>query len=210
MAVSPSNGRKAYPPLVEVGGVILSTEILTEYFCCDLAVCKGVCCIEGDSGAPLQLEEVEMLEGVLDEVWPDLGATAQSLIDRQGVAYTDCEGDLVTSIVNGKNCVFTCGGADGCCCCAVDKAYREGRVNWRKPISCELYPIREKKLSNGLIGLHYDRWKICWPAIQKGLQEELLLYEFLREPLIRRFGKAWYHELCTLATELKKVYAIES
>ena len=209
MAESPSNGRKVYPPLVEVGEVILSTDILTEYFCCDLEACKGVCCIEGDSGAPLRLEEVEMLEEVLDEVWPDLGATAQSLIDRRGVAYTDCEGELVTSIVNGKNCVFTCSGADGCCFCAVDKAYREGRVNWRKPISCELYPIREKKLSHGLTGLHYDRWKICRSAIQKGREEKLLLFEFLREPLIRRFGEAWYNELCTVAAELKKLYGVE-
>ena len=114
--------------ILQVGDVILTSEILTECFCCDLDACKGACCVEGDSGAPLLLEEVAKLEEVLDEVWPQLSAKAQSTIDKQGVAYTDSEGDLVTSIVNGKDCVFTCYGADGCCYCATDKAFREQRT----------------------------------------------------------------------------------
>lgn len=194
----------SYPPLIEVGDVILSTEILTECFCCDLDACKGQCCVEGDSGAPLDLDEVVQLEGVLDEVWPDLSAKAQSLIDTQGVAYTDCEGDLVTSIVNGKDCVFTCYGADGCCYCATDKAFREGRTAWCKPISCAMYPIREKALSHGLVGLQYHRWNICKPAVEKGRELHLPIYKFLRDPLIRRFGKEWYDELCQVADELEK------
>lgn len=194
----------SYPPLIEVGDVILSTEILTECFCCDLDACKGQCCVEGDSGAPLDLDEVVQLEGVLDEVWPDLSAKAQSLIDTQGVAYTDCEGDLVTSIVNGKDCVFTCYGADGCCYCATDKAFREGRTAWCKPISCAMYPIREKALSHGLVGLQYHRWNICKPAVEKGRELHLPIYMFLRDPLIRRFGKEWYDELCQVADELEK------
>lgn len=194
----------SYPPLIEVGDVILSTEILTECFCCDLDACKGQCCVEGDSGAPLDLDEVVQLEGVLDEVWPDLSAKAQSLIDTQGVAYTDCEGDLVTSIVNGKDCVFTCYGADGCCYCATDKAFREGRTDWCKPISCAMYPIREKALSHGLVGLQYHRWNICKPAVEKGRELHLPIYKFLRDPLIRRFGKEWYDELCQVADELEK------
>ena len=194
----------SYPPIIEVGDVILSTEILTECFCCDLDACKGQCCVEGDSGAPLTLDEVGQLESVLDEVWPDLSAKAQSLIDRQGVAYTDCEGDLVTSIVNGKDCVFTCYGADGCCYCATDKAFREGRTAWCKPISCAMYPIREKSLSHGLVGLQYHRWDICKPAVEKGRALHLPIYKFLRDPLIRRFGQEWYDELCQVAAELEK------
>ena len=103
------------PPIIQVGDVLLSSDIFTECFCCDLEACKGQCCVEGDSGAPLTLDEVGQLENVLDEVWPELRATAQATIDRQGVAYTDSEGDLVTSIVNGKDCVFTCYNAEGCC-----------------------------------------------------------------------------------------------
>lgn len=189
--------------ILQVGDVILTSEILTECFCCDLEACKGACCVEGDSGAPLTLDEVGNLEEVLDEVWPELSAKAQSILDKQGVAYTDCEGDLVTSIVNGKDCVFTCYGKDGCCYCATDKAFREGRTTWCKPISCALYPIREKRFGNGLSGLQYHRWDICRPAVEKGKELNLKIYQFLKDPLIRRFGEAWYNELCAVAQQLE-------
>lgn len=188
--------------LLQIGQVILTSEILTECFCCDLAACRGACCVEGDSGAPLTLDEVAELENALNEVWPELSASAQAVIDRQGVAYTDPEGDLVTSIVGCKDCVFTCYDAGGCCYCSTDKAYREGRTSWNKPISCALYPIREKRLSGGLVGLQYHRWEICRPAVQRGSELGLKLYEFLREPLIRRFGEEWYAELCEAADSI--------
>ena len=188
--------------IIQVGEVILTSEILTEYFCCDLEACKGICCVEGDSGAPLTLDEVGEMENVLDEVWPDLSAQAQSLIDRQGVAYTDAEGDLVTSIVQGRDCVFTCYGTDGCCYCASDKAFREGRTAWDKPLSCALYPIREKHFRDGSVGLQYHRWDICRPAVEKGRLINLKLYQFLKAPLVRRFGQAWYDELCEVARQL--------
>lgn len=195
--------------ILQVGDVILTSEILTEYFCCDLDACKGICCVEGDSGAPLTLDEVGELEGVLDEVWPELSAKAQNVIDRQGVAYTDCEGDLVTSIVNGKDCVFTCYGEGGCCFCATDKAFREGRTTWCKPISCALYPIREKRFANGLTGLQYHHWDICRPAVENGKRLGLHVYEFLKAPLIRRFGEAWYAELCAVAQQIQQEAAAE-
>lgn len=188
--------------IIQVGEVILTSEILTEYFCCDLEACKGICCVEGDSGAPLTLDEVGEMENVLDEVWPDLSAQAQSVIDRQGVAYTDAEGDLVTSIVQGRDCVFTCYGTDGCCYCASDKAFREGRTAWDKPISCALYPIREKHFRDGSVGLQYHRWDICRPAVEKGRRLNLKLYQFLKATLVRRFGQAWYDELCEAAQQL--------
>ena len=188
--------------IIQVGEVILTSEILTEYFCCDLEACKGICCVEGDSGAPLTLDEVGEMENVLDEVWPDLSAQAQSVIDRQGVAYTDAEGDLVTSIVQGRDCVFTCYGTDGCCYCASDKAFREGRTAWDKPISCALYPIREKHFRDGSVGLQYHRWDICRPAVEKGRRLNLKLYQFLKAPLVRRFGQAWCDELCEVARQL--------
>lgn len=190
------------PPIIQVGNVLLSSDIFTEYFCCDLDACKGECCIEGDSGAPLTMDEVGELENVLDEVWPELSASAQATIDHQGVAYTDCEGDLVTSIVNGKDCVFTCYGNDSCCFCATDKAYREGRTAWCKPISCALYPIREKRFKDGTSGLQYHRWNICRPAVKKGRELNLRIYQFLKDPLIRRFGKEWYDELCEVAKQI--------
>lgn len=190
--------------LIQVGDVVLTLEILTEYFCCDLEACKGECCVEGDSGAPLTLDEVNELENVLDEVWPDLSAKAQHVIDKQGVAYTDPDGDLVTSIVDGKDCVFTCYGEGGCCFCATDKAHREGRTSWSKPISCALYPIREKRLGNGLVGLQYHRWNICRDAVRNGERLGIKMYRFLKEPLIRRFGQEWYEELCLAAENIGK------
>jgi len=189
------------PPILEIDGVLLSSDILTEYFCCDYEKCKGVCCIEGDAGAPVTLDEIGGIEDALDAVWSDLSATAQSTIDRQGVAYTDEEGDLVTSIVGGKDCVFTCYDGDSCLC-ALEKAHRQGLTTFCKPISCALYPIREKQFSGGLIGLNYNRWKICEDAIRKGRALNLRVYQFLKEPLIRRFGAAWYQELCEVATQL--------
>ena len=195
------------PPIIQVGDVLLSSEILTEKFSCDLSACKGQCCVEGDAGAPVTLDEIGEIEECVDIVWNDLSASAQSVIDKQGVAYTDQEGDLVTSIVGGKDCVFTyygeLFGIHNCCLCALEKAYRAGKTRFCKPVSCALYPIREKRLGGGLVGLNYNRWDVCKMAIAKGTEENLPLYEFLRDPLIRRFGEAWYQELLDTVAELK-------
>lgn len=186
------------PPILEVGGILISSEILTECFCCDYEKCKGICCVEGDAGAPVTMDEIAGIEDSLDTVWPMLSASAQSVIDRQGVAYTDKDGDLVTSIVRGKDCVFTCYDGDNCLC-ALEKVFREGKTKFCKPISCALYPIREKRFDGGLIGLNYNRWAVCADAVKKGNALHLRVYQFLKEPLIRRFGEAWYQELCEVA-----------
>ena len=117
------------------------------------------------------------------------------------MAYTDEEGDLVTSIVNGKDCVFTCY-ENGCCLCALERAWRNGRTSFCKPMSCSLYPIREKTFRDGTVGLNYNRWKICECARRKGAELDLPVYKFLRQPLIRRFGEEWYRELEKAAEEL--------
>ena len=147
------------PPILEVGGILISSEIITECFCCDYEKCKGICCVEGDAGAPVTLDEIASIEDVLDTVWSDLSASAQSVIDKQGVAYADKDGEMVTSIVRGKDCVFTCYDGDNCLC-ALEKAYRNGKTRFCKPISCSLYPIREKNFGNNLIGLNYNRWDV--------------------------------------------------
>lgn len=188
-------------PIIQVGNVLLSSDILTERFCCDLEACKGICCVEGDAGAPVTLDEIGGIEDALDTVWNDLSASAQAVLDKQGVAYTDREGDLVTSIVGGKDCVFTCYD-DGVCLCALEKSYRTGATKFCKPISCALYPIREKRFDGGLIGLNYHRWTVCRDAVKKGRALDLPLYKFLKAPLIRRFGAEWYRELCEVAKEL--------
>ena len=191
------------PPILEVGGILISSDILTERFCCDYEKCRGVCCIEGDAGAPVTLDEVGGIEDALDTVWPDLSAQAQAVIDQQGVAYTDEEGDLVTSIVGGKDCVFTCYDGDNCLC-ALEKAFRGGKTKFCKPISCALYPIRAKTFADGTVALNYNRWKICADAVKKGQSLDMPVYQFLKEPLTRRFGAEWYDELCSVADELRR------
>lgn len=193
----------SYPPIIQVGNVLVSPDVFTQKFCCDLEVCHGACCIEGDAGAPVTIEEIASIEENVDAVWSELSASAQSVIDQQGVAYIDREGDMVTSIVGRKDCVFTCY-QEGCCLCVLERAYRKAEIDFCKPISCALYPIREKTLGNGLVGLNYHRWKICQCAVEKGKELDLPLYQFLKEPLIRRFGQQWYDELCAVANQLSR------
>lgn len=189
------------PPLLQIGDVLLSSEILTESFCCNLEACGGACCIEGDSGAPLREEEIGECEELLPLVWNDMSTAARDQVDREGVAAIDREGDLVTQIVEGRDCVFTCY-EGGCCFCALERAARRKRALWTKPISCALYPIREKQLSNGLIGLNYHRWSVCAPARALGREKGIAVYQFLRAPLVRRFGKEWYAQLEAAARAL--------
>lgn len=189
--------------IIEVGGVLVSADVLTECFCCDLDACKGECCVEGDAGAPVTMDEVAAIEEAVETVWPALSARAQAVIDRQGVAYTDPDGDLVTSIVDGKDCVFTCH-EDGRCLCALEKAWREGRTRFCKPVSCALYPIREVAMGNGTVGLNYHRWNVCRAAVDKGRRLGVPVYKFLKDPLTRRFGAEWYAELEAVADELRR------
>lgn len=194
--------------IIEIDNVLVSTDIFTEYFCCDLDACKGICCVEGDAGAPVTIDEIAGIEDAIDTVWDDLSATAQAVIDKQGVAYTDRDGDLVTSIVGGKDCVFTCY-EKGCCLCALERAWRAGKTAFCKPISCALYPIREKKLSNGMVALNYNRWDVCHDAVKKGNELRLPVYRFLRDPLVRRFGEDFYQQLCDAAQLIASESGIE-
>ena len=184
--------------ILDIENILVSSDIITEQFCCDLDACKGICCVEGDAGAPVTLEEIGGIEDVLDTVWGDMSAQAQAVVDKQGVAYTDRDGDLVTSIVGGKDCVFTCYEGD-CCLCALERAHRAGKTSFIKPISCALYPIREKRFANGTVALNYNRWDVCKDAVKKGRELQLPVYKFLEGPLTRRFGKEWYAALCEVA-----------
>lgn len=189
--------------MLQIQDVLVSFDLLTKCFSCDLNCCKGACCIEGDAGAPVTPEEIATIEELLPVIWNDLSVEARKVINRQGVAYSDPEGELVTSIVNGKDCVFTCYGEDGCCYCAIEKAFRAGLCKFKKPVSCHLYPIRVKRIGNGW-GLNYDRWDVCRAAVIKGEKEGVPIYKYLKEPLIRRFGQAWYDELALTVDELKR------
>ena len=169
--------------MIQIDDTLVSLDVIERYFLCDLSKCKGECCVEGDSGAPLEDSELAKLQ--------------------QGVAYIDEEGDTVTSIVNGKDCVFTCYDADGTCKCAIEKAYREGKTDFYKPVSCHLYPIRVTQYRD-FKAVNYHRWSVCKAAEILGKKEQLPVYKFLKEPLIRKFGQAWYKALEECAEEWKK------
>ena len=188
--------------MVQIDDVIVSFDIFKEKFYCDINACKGECCIEGDAGAPLESKEVELLEKVLPAIWDDLSDEAKDIINKQGVCYKDVDGDLVTSIVNGKDCVFTCYDDKGYCLCAIEKAYRNGKTNFYKPISCHLYPVRVGKYGP-YKALNYHRWNVCKAAVLLGEKKNTPIYKFLKEPLIRSFGEEWYTELEIAAKELE-------
>lgn len=190
--------------MVQIDDVIVSFDVFREKFCCDVDACKGECCIEGDAGAPLEEQEVKELEKALPIIWDDLSKEAQEVIEHQGVCYRDSDGDLVTSIVNGKDCVFTCYDEKGVCLCALEKAYRAGKLNFYKPISCHLYPIRIANYPT-FTALNYHRWNVCKAAVLLGEQKDIPVYKFLKAPLVRKFGEAWYRELEIAAEELKQL-----
>ncbi|MBR5101920.1 MAG: DUF3109 family protein [Muribaculaceae bacterium] len=180
--------------MFQIGDDIVTSELAEQFFCCNLDACLGACCIEGDAGAPVTQQEVEQIEKALPVIWDDLLPRAQQEIKENGIAYRDPEGELVTAIIDGRNCAFSCYLPGGKCICALEKAYREGKTNFRKPISCYLYPVRVKQF-NGFATVNYNRWKICKSAEVEGRRLNIRAFEFLKEPLIERFGEQWYNEL---------------
>lgn len=184
--------------MLEIQNTLISLDLIERFFCCDLDACLGACCIEGDAGAPITTAEKEKIEEVLPTVYADLLPAARQEIDERGVSYIDEEGDLVTTIVNGRDCVFTCYDKGGKCLCALERAYREGKTDFRKPVSCHLYPVRITEYPS-FTAVNFHRWKICRPAESLGRKLKIRAYQFLREPLIARFGKEWYDELVMAA-----------
>ena len=188
--------------LVEIGDKIVSTQIFEEKFVCDLNACKGQCCIDGDAGAPLTFEEVSILEEDLEKIKPFMRQEGIDVVDKQGVFYMDEENVPVTSLVNGAECAFVYFDEQGITKCAVEQAHKGGFTEFKKPISCHLYPIRVRKF-NEFEAINYDRWKICEPACACGSKLDVQVYKFLKEPIIRAFGDEFYHELEIVDAELK-------
>lgn len=180
--------------MLQIQDKLVSLDLIEQFFCCDLDSCLGECCIEGDAGAPITQEEKEKIEQILPVIWDDLLPQAQQEIKENGVSYIDEEGDLVTSIIDGKNCVFTTYGKNGMCLCAIEKACREGKIDFLKPSSCHLYPVRLTEYPT-FTAVNYHKWKICKCAEILGRKKQIRLYQFLKGPLTTRFGKEWYDEL---------------
>ncbi len=179
---------------------ILSDELFEEHFVCNLDKCKGACCIEGDSGAPLEQEELKILEDVFEKVKPYLNEKGLKAIEEQGLYSLDFEGDYTTTCVDGnKECAYVLF-ENGITKCAFEKAYNDGVIDWKKPISCHLYPIRVTKYPD-YEALNYDRWHICSPACSFGKELKVTVFEFLKEPLIRKYGEEWYQAVAANAAK---------
>ena len=191
--------RKDFGTIIEIGDVLVSEDVILEYFACDYAVCKGRCCIVGDSGAPLKEEELEPLEANYDAFKDLMSPEGRAAVEAKGFFEIDFEGDVVTPLVPGtQECAYTLF-EDGNCLCAIERCHILGGCDFVKPVSCALYPIRIKKLSNGTLALNVHHWDICKEAFEKGRREGIRVYQFLRGPLIRRFGEDFYEQLLAAA-----------
>jgi hypothetical protein len=190
--------------MILVGDKLISEDILEKEFVCDLAACKGVCCVEGDAGAPLEDFEIGIMEEELNHVLPFLPESGKRALKKEGSFTIDGDGDLVTPLVDGKHCAYTVFDEQGIAGCGIEKAWLAGKSKFRKPISCHLYPIRVQKLVDQ-DALNYHKWDVCAPACACGTQLKVPVYAFLKEALIRAYGETWYAILDeTAAAWLKK------
>ncbi len=190
--------------MIDIDNKIVHFDIFNKCFICDICKCKGICCVEGDSGAPLSKEENEKIKEILPIIYDRLTEDGKSVIDKKGTSMIDIEGDLTTTIY-GKSgaCVFTQYEDNGTAYCAIERAWEEGIIKFRKPISCHLYPIRIKKYKD-FDAVNYDVWDICKDAPILGDEKEVKIYQFLKEPLIRKYGEVWYEDMCKCAEMLNK------
>lgn len=195
--------------MFQIGNTLVSIDLAERFFCCDLTRCKGRCCFDGDSGAPITEDEERRIREVLPLVWNDLLPGAKRAIEEDGISYVDVEHDLVTQLVEGGSCVFATLAADGTWICALEKACREGRTTFLKPLSCHLYPVRIKE-HDTFTAVNYDSWKICGAAEVLGRAKGIRAYMFLEEPLRRRFGDEWYDELELTCNEYIKQYCTDT
>ena len=194
---------KNVPSIIQIGEILVSSEILTEYFCCDYETCRGACCIIGESGAPLLESELEPLERDYPHYEAWMSVEGREKVAESGFFEVDRDGDLVTPLLHGsEECAYTRFEGESCFC-AIERAHCAGRCAFAKPISCRLYPIRASILRNGLTALNLHRWDICKCAFEKGNREGIRVYEFLRAPLTDAYGQAFYDDLCAVARQLE-------
>jgi hypothetical protein len=179
--------------IIEIGKTLISSEIIEQKFVCDLNACKGACCVEGDSGAPLEPDEAKTLEKIYPIVKKYLSKDGIEVIEKLGKYVVDDDEDLVTPTLGNDECVYYYR-KDGITYCAIEKAFLNGEIAFKKPISCHLYPIRIKNYTE-FEALNYDEQPICRAACVLGEQLQVPVYQFLKEPLVRKFGEEWYRDL---------------
>jgi len=189
--------------MFQVGKTIITEDLFEKQFVCNLNACKGICCVEGDSGAPLLEEEKAILDDIYPLVAPYLTEEGRKAIQQQAKYVIDKQGDLTTPLVNGKECAYVIQNNDGTYLCGIEKAFLDKKISWQKPISCHLYPVRVKDFVE-FQAVNYDEWDICSDACVLGKALKTPIYKFLKEPLIRHFGENWYSEIEIIAKEYYK------
>jgi hypothetical protein len=187
--------------MIEIDNTIVSFDVVKTYFKCDITICKGKCCIEGDSGAPLEEEEIKLIEKNINIISEYLSDKSKKVITENNFYYIDSDGDLVTQLCNNKECVFVYF-ENEIAYCAIEKAYTENKINFNKPISCQLYPIRLTKYKD-FTGVNYHQWAICEYALINGKNDKIYLYQFCKNALCNKFGTDWYNKLAEIATYIK-------
>lgn len=187
--------------MFQLGKTIVSEDILEKEFACNLSACKGACCVEGEAGAPVEPAEVEKLEQLYSEIKPFLRKEGIAAIEAQGTYIKTDFGDLETPLVNGAECAYVTFDDKNTALCGIEAAYRAGKIDWKKPISCELYPIRLQEYSR-FTAVNYHRWPICSDACALGKELQVPVYKFVKEALIKKFGETWYAELEEAAQDL--------
>lgn len=188
--------------MFQIGKTIISEELLEEEFVCNLSACKGACCVDGDAGAPLTIEETKILEEIYLHVKPLLRKEGIEAIEQQGTWVTGSDGEPETPLIDGKECAYVM--FDGATAlCGIEQAYNQGLVDWKKPVSCHLYPVRIKEFAE-FSAVNYHQWHICSPACELGKSLQVPVYKFVKEALIRKFGETWYSQLEKTAEEYRE------
>lgn len=192
--------------MIAIKNVLVSDEIVKKQFVCDLSKCKGACCVDGDAGAPLEKNELKKIDEVFKAVEPYLNKESKEEIKRQGHYVYDREFGWVTPTINSKVCVYGIKDEQGVVKCGIEQAFRDGKTNWKKPISCHLFPIIVTRSKDGITDYaNYEpREDHCKAACTLGKKLEVPVYEFLKEPLIRKFGKSFYEALHATAQHLEQ------
>lgn len=181
--------------MIAIDKTLISEDLLEKKFVCDLNACKGACCVAGDSGAPLDEDELPILESILDKVKPFMVKKGLKAIEKHGPYVVDSDGDYTTTLVGeGAECAFVYFDETKTAKCAIEKAFYEGVITWKKPISCHLYPVRISK-HKSYDAVNYSKWDVCKPACECGKKLDVPVYKFLKEPLIRKYGKEWFRQL---------------
>ena len=191
--------------MIQIDDKLISEDLFSEEFVCNLAKCKGICCVEGDAGAPLDEDETKILDEIYPKIKSYLRPEGIQAIEEQGTYTLDFEGDLVTPLVNNAECAYVIFDEKGYTKCAIEKAYEDGVIDWQKPISCHLYPIRITEYSN-FSAINYHEWDICSDAFTLGKELGVKVYQFLKKPLIRKYGEEFYQTLSEAAEEWEKEF----